>query len=49
MTEQKQCFAGVDWASEAHHVFLTDNDGRKIAEKVFKHGGEGLAGMAAWL
>lgn len=49
MTEQKQCFAGVDWASEAHHVFLTDNDGRKIAEKVFKHGGEGLAAMAAWL
>lgn len=49
MTEQKQCFAGVDWASETHHVFLTDNDGRKIAEKVFKHGGEGLAAMAAWL
>jgi len=49
MTKQKQCFAGVDWASEAHHVFLTDNDGRKIAEKVFKHGGEGLAAMAAWL
>ena len=49
MTEQKQCFAGVDWASETHHVFLTDNDGRKIADKVFKHGGEGLAAMAAWL
>jgi transposase len=49
MTEQKQCFAGVDWASEAHLLFLTDNDGRKIAEKVFKHGGEGHAAMAAWL
>ena len=49
MTDQNQCYAGVDWASEAHHVFLTDNNGRKIAEKVFKHGGEGLAGMAAWL
>jgi transposase len=30
-------------------VFLTDGDGRKIGEKIFKHGGEGLAEMAAWL
>jgi hypothetical protein len=30
-------------------VFLTDADGRKIAERVFKHGGEGLAETAAWL
>ena len=30
-------------------MFLTDADGRKIGEKVFKHGGEGLAEMAAWL
>jgi len=49
MIEQRQCYAGVDWASESHHVFLTDGDGRKIAERVFKHGGEGLAEMAAWL
>jgi transposase len=49
MTDQKQWYAGVDWASDSHHVFLTDGDGRKIAERVFKHGGEGLAEMAAWL
>lgn len=30
-------------------MFLTDSDGRKIGERVFRHGGEGLAEMAAWL
>jgi transposase len=49
MTDQRQWYVGVDWASDSHHVFLTDADGRKIAERVFKHGGEGLAAMAAWL
>ena len=48
MTEQRW-YAGVDWASESHHVFLTDGAGRKIGEKIFKHSGEGLAEMAAWL
>jgi hypothetical protein len=48
MTEQRW-YAGVDWASESHHVFLTDGSGRKIGEKIFKHSGEGLAEMAAWL
>ena len=49
MTDQRHYFAGVDWASESHHVVLTDDDGRKIGEKVFSHGGEGLAEMATWL
>jgi transposase len=49
MTEQRRWYAGVDWATESHHVFLTDSNGRKIGEKIFKHGGEGLAEMAAWL
>jgi transposase len=48
MSEQRW-YAGVDWASESHHVFLTDGNDRKIGEKVFKHSGEGLAEMAAWL
>jgi len=48
MTEQRW-YAGVDWASESHQVFLTDGAGRKIGEKIFKHSGEGLAEMAAWL
>jgi len=49
MTDQEQWYAGVDWASESHHVFLTDSGGQKIGERIFKHGGEGLAAMAAWL
>jgi transposase len=49
MTDHRLWYAGVDWASESHHVVLTDNDGRKIAEKVFKHGGAGLVEMASWL
>lgn len=49
MADQNQWYVGVDWASENHHVFLTDSDGKKIGERIFKHGGEGLAGMAAWL
>ena len=48
MTE-KRWYAGVDWASESHHVVLTDGEGCIIGEKIFKHSGEGLAGMAAWL
>jgi transposase len=48
MSEQRW-YAGVDWASESHHVFLTDGQGRRIGEKIFKHSGEGLAEMAAWL
>lgn len=48
MSEQRW-YAGVDWASESHHVFLTDGQGRKIGEKIFKHSGEGLGEMAAWL
>ena len=49
MTDQRRWYVGVDWASESHHVFLTDDVGTKIGEKIFKHGGEGLAAMAAWL
>jgi hypothetical protein len=49
MTDERRWYAGVDWASESHHVLLTDGDGRMIGEKIFKHSGEGLAEMAAWL
>ena len=49
MTDEKRWYAGVDWASESHHVLLTDADGDKLGEKIFKHGGEGLAEMVAWL
>lgn len=49
MSDHRQWYAGVDWASESHHVYLVDGDGRTIGEKIFRHNGEGLAEMAAWL
>lgn len=49
MSETPRWYCGIDWASEYHHVFLTDGEGRKLGEKLFRHGGEGLAEMAAWL
>ena len=49
MNDQGQWYAGVDWASRTHCVFLTDSEGRKIGERTFTHGGEGLAEMAAFL
>jgi transposase len=49
MDGAKRWYGGVDWASREHWVFLTDADGRKIGERGFKHSGEGLADMAAWL
>ena len=47
--EQRDWYVGVDWASQTHHAFLTDAQGRKLAERAFAHGGEGLALMAAWV
>ena len=49
MTNQQRWYAGVDWASENHHVRITDGEGRTIGEKIFRHGGEGLSLMADWL
>jgi transposase len=49
MSDRKRWYAGVDWASESHHVRLIDEQGHDVGEKIFKHAGEGLAEMAAWL
>jgi transposase len=49
MIDERRWYAGVDWATESHHVFLTDENGRRIGEKIFRHSGEGLAEMAVWL
>ena len=42
-------FAGVDWASGKHDVWLTDADGKRLGMRTFAHDGEGLAQMCAWL
>jgi transposase len=49
VNEPAKYYAGVDWGSESHCVWLTDSDGRRLADRSFKHGGEGLAEMANWL
>ena len=49
MVEPKAWFAGVDWASEAHHVCLVGGDGSKREERIFRHAGAGLAEMADWI
>lgn len=28
-------YAGVDWGSQSHCVFLTDHEGRKVGERTF--------------
>jgi transposase len=42
-------FVGVDWASQNHHAVVVDATGRKFGERSFRHGGEGLAALAAWI
>ena len=39
---------GVDWASETHHVRLSDAKGRKVGERAFAHGGQGLVELREW-
>jgi hypothetical protein len=49
MNDQPRWYAGVDWGSQEHCVFLGDAVCRKVGERRFRHGGEGLAELAAWL
>ena len=42
-------FAGIDWGSETHHVFVVDGDGKTIGQRAFGHSGAGLAEMTDWL
>lgn len=49
MSDRVCAYAGVDWGSQNHCVFLTDGEGRKIGQRGFEHSGEGLAEMADWL
>ena len=42
-------FVGVDWGSREHQACILDGAGAVRGERAFKHGGEGLAAMAAWI
>ncbi len=35
MVEQYACFAGVDWATETHHVCVVSDGGAKREERTF--------------
>jgi transposase len=49
MNQPPNFFAGVDWASEKHDVWVTGTDGRRLGYKIFAHSGEGLSLLCAWL
>jgi transposase len=49
MHEIKTWFAGVDWASRKHDVWLADASGKRLGKRTFEHSGEGLAQMCDWL
>src|SRR6516162_3680892 len=49
MRETQTWFAGVDWASQKHDVWLADANGKRLGKRTFAHSGEGLAQMCDWL
>ena len=49
MHETQSWFAGVDWASQKHDVWLADASGKRLGKRTFEHSGEGLAQMCDWL
>ena len=42
-------FVGTDWGSRTHQACILDGTGAVRGEQAFKHGGAGLAAMAAWI
>lgn len=42
-------FVGVDWASAEHEVCVLDAAGQQVEARAFKHSGDGLADLCAWL
>lgn len=47
--EKSACFAGLDWATQTHHVCVVSDDGLKREERTFRHGGKELGKMAEWI
>jgi transposase len=42
-------FVGIDWAAEAHQVWVTNDVGERIGERVVPHTGADLVELADWL
>jgi transposase len=49
MDEKRKWFIGIDWGSQEHVVSLCDDQGKKIGQRKFAHGGVGLSDMITWL
>jgi transposase len=49
MSEDFRWWCGFDWASEKHHVYLSDATGRRLGERDVEHGGAGLGELCDWL
>ena len=47
--EMTRWFVGIDWGSERHQACLLDAAGKIVGERVFTHGGTGLAALCDWL
>ena len=49
MNDDFHLFVGVDWASEEHEVCAVDPGGTGVGARAFKHSGDGMADLCAWL
>ena len=45
----KRYYLGVDWANEFHQVWVSDHQGKKVAEMKVVQNAEGMAGFGRWL
>jgi transposase len=49
MAETYQIFVGIDWGAETHQVWLSNEAGTCIGERMVPHTGADLVQLAAWL
>ena len=49
MAEEIEWFAGIDWASQSHQVYLVDARGECLGERAVAHGGAGIEKLCDWL
>ena len=45
----KRYYLGVDWADEFHQVWVSDHQGKKVAEMKVVQNAEGMGGFGRWL
>ena len=47
--EQYDWWVGIDWATQAHQVWVLDGKGRQVAERSVKHAGSAIGDFGDWL